>query len=176
MSNANRPDFGAVYRDHRRDVLRMCTAFLHDAMDSEDACQDAFLKSLQSREAFRGTSSPLTWVTSIAMNGCRGRLRRSRLEAAGLGRYFQVLPVEDDSPGPSGMDGWEPWLRPATLDQEALRVLGLRMEQDLGLREIAGRLGISRHAVNRALLRLRSVLRAGVCVPAQAGRSSRILR
>ena len=56
-------------------ILRLCLIYLGDRQLAEDAFQETFVKAWKHLPAFRGDSSPKTWLTRIALNTCRSMLR-----------------------------------------------------------------------------------------------------
>ena len=60
------------------DVLACCRAMVRDRTLAEDLAQDTFSRAIAGLAAFRGESSPRTWLLSIARNGCLDFLRRRR--------------------------------------------------------------------------------------------------
>ena len=69
--------FEALMRQHNRRLYRIARATLRDAVEAEDALQDAYVAALGSLAQFRGESSLATWLTRVVLNECLGRLRRS---------------------------------------------------------------------------------------------------
>jgi len=54
-------------------ALRLCG----NAADADDVVQEVFLQALRKWHTFRGDSEPGTWLYTIAMRTCRGRMRRA---------------------------------------------------------------------------------------------------
>lgn len=67
-------------------LLRLCTMILRDRQMAEEAVQDTLYRGYRGYAKFRGGSSEQTWLTRIAVNVCRDRLRRPdyRRERQGL--------------------------------------------------------------------------------------------
>jgi len=75
----------------------MALRILRDAGEAECVAQESFLKAYQALGSFRGGSSFETWITRIAINRCRDRLKRKRLVV-----FFHQNPAADaerDEPG-----------------------------------------------------------------------------
>ena len=65
-------------------VFRMCAALV-DRPSAEDLTQETYLRAMRSLATFRGDSSPLRWLLTIARRVCAeeiaGRQRRRQLES-----------------------------------------------------------------------------------------------
>ncbi len=70
--------FGILVRAYQGRIFGICLRLLRDRGEAECAAQDAFLKAYRALADFRGGSSFETWLTRIAVNGCRDRLKRKR--------------------------------------------------------------------------------------------------
>ena len=56
-------------------LLRAALAILGDPYEAEDAVQDAFLRWLEKRPAFRDEGHQRAWLLTVTANGCKSRLR-----------------------------------------------------------------------------------------------------
>src|SRR5262249_15895060 len=74
-----------LYRKHGPMVLRRARSILGNDQAAKDAMQEVFIKAIQAGSAFRGESSPTTWLYRVTTNHClnviRDRARRSELLA-----------------------------------------------------------------------------------------------
>jgi RNA polymerase sigma-70 factor (ECF subfamily) len=68
--------FHELIRPYERRVYAMALSFLHNEADAEDAAQEAFLKAFRNLASFRNEAKFGTWLTSIALNEARSRIRR----------------------------------------------------------------------------------------------------
>lgn len=68
--------FREIMRACNQPLFRVVRSVLRDDSEAEDALQETYLRAFRSLETFRGESSVLTWLTRIALNEARGRLRR----------------------------------------------------------------------------------------------------
>lgn len=68
----------AVMRRHNRRLFRLVRAILGNDAEAEDAVQDTYIRAFAALDSFAGHSSLETWLTAIALNEARGRLRRRR--------------------------------------------------------------------------------------------------
>jgi RNA polymerase sigma-70 factor (ECF subfamily) len=79
---------GELFDEHGPSILGLCRLILRDPVEAEDAAQQTFLSA--HRALLRGTEphEPAAWLTAIARNECRARIRR---------RELVVVPREDDA-------------------------------------------------------------------------------
>ena len=61
--------------EHGDHLLRLCTLYLGEQSQAEDAVQDTFLRALQAWPKFRGESTMETWLVRIAINVCKNQLK-----------------------------------------------------------------------------------------------------
>jgi len=80
-------DLRDLYARYGGSVYGRCYYLLKERSKAEDAMQDVFAKALGNGAAFRGESSPLTWLMTIATNHC---LNLIRAERAPWRRKFEV--------------------------------------------------------------------------------------
>jgi len=64
----------------REPLFRFLFGMLGSREEAEDMLQETWLVAHREREKFRGESALLTWLTGIALNLARRRIRRRRLE------------------------------------------------------------------------------------------------
>ena len=137
-------------------LLRMCALQLRDAYLAEDAVQETFLKAYRRMSGFRGESSELTWLTSIAIHVCRDMQRGSWFRHVDRRTDALELPeaaVPDEYPD-----------RTVIAEVQALppryrEVIALRYYQGLTLRETSDALRLSQTAVKARLNRANAILR-----------------
>lgn len=78
---------GIVFRWQRR-LLNLAWRFCRDRTMAEDMVQDVFLKAFRSLGTFRSESAFSTWLTAIALNTYRSRIRREGLPLENLDPAF----------------------------------------------------------------------------------------
>ena len=71
--------FSYFVRTYQRKIYGLAQRFLRDSGEAECVAQEAFIKAYQALGDFRGGSTFETWVTRIAINKCRDRLKRKRV-------------------------------------------------------------------------------------------------
>ena len=137
-------------------LLRMCALQLRDAQLAEDAVQETFLKAYRKLHTFRGESSELSWLTSIAIHVCRDMQRGSWFRR--VDRRVDV----DALPEASTTDRYpdSTVIREVTaLPPKYREVIVLRYYQGLTVRETAEALALSLTAVKARLNRANGMLR-----------------
>ena len=129
-------------KDYYGSLLRLTSSILHDPHEAEDSVQETFLAANRNLEKFRNQSSPRTWLTAIAINVCRGRLRKRRarqslynaLEAFHLVKNTPQSPEETALQEESNSYLWD---LVEKLDEKHRLPLILRYVQELSIAEIA---------------------------------------
>jgi RNA polymerase sigma-70 factor (ECF subfamily) len=71
----DRDAFEGIVRRWQRRLLDLAWRFCRDRSLAEDMAQEAFLKAFRSLASFRGESAFSTWLTAVALNTYRSRLR-----------------------------------------------------------------------------------------------------
>ena len=128
----------------------------------DDVVQEVFVAALKRQRDFRGDSSLWTWLSAIAVNQCRSRLRRRKSWRRWVG--FQ-RERHDQSPSPVVRDETSQRVRAAVaqLKQDDREVIVLFYLEDQSIRQIAEMLGKTGNAVevrlHRARRRLASLLK-----------------
>jgi RNA polymerase sigma-70 factor (ECF subfamily) len=74
--------FSELFDRHEGGVYRLTLAILGNEKDAEDAVQDTFLKLFERLHDYRHDSAFTTWLTAVAVNVCRDRLRRLKVRRA----------------------------------------------------------------------------------------------
>lgn len=68
--------FLRIYEQNKEPVLRTCYMFLKDCQLAEDAAQEVFYRVYCKLHTFSGRSDIKTWITAIAVNICKDKLRK----------------------------------------------------------------------------------------------------
>jgi len=86
--------FAGIVRRWQRRLLGLAWRFCRDRARAEDMAQEAFLKAFRSLPQFRGEASFSTWLTAVALNVYRSRLRTDGPPLLGLdaARVLAALP------------------------------------------------------------------------------------
>jgi RNA polymerase sigma-70 factor, ECF subfamily len=162
--------FHELIRPYERRVYAMALSFLRNEADAEDAAQEAFLKAFRNLASFRGEAKFGTWLTTIALNEARSRIRRRdaiRMESLDE-------PHEDgEAASPALLRDWKE-IPSEALERKEIRLLlqkavtalpliyrevfRLRDVEQLSVQEAAQALGITISAVKVRLHRARMML------------------
>ena len=163
--------FGQLVGRYERSVYHIVQGILDNPADSEEVLQEAFLKALQHIGDFRGEAQFRTWLTRIAINEARMRLRKYRPK---LHDSIDEAPDDAMDMRPRELRDWQPnpeerlaGVELARLLEKAIRalppiyreVLLLRDVEHLSNEETAQALGISLPATKARLLRARLMMR-----------------
>lgn len=68
----------AIVQRHNQRLFRTARAVMRDDAEAEDVVQAAYIQAFANLAAFRGEAQFSTWLTKIALNEARGRMRRRR--------------------------------------------------------------------------------------------------
>lgn len=158
--------YGDLVLAHQAYLHGLCTAILGDPHEAEDAAQVAFIKAYKALPAFAGQAKFRTWLTRIAVNQCKDRirqLRRRRLVSLDASlEAGQPLPAalvhrpEAPLPGTAAI----PLEVLERLSPGERDLLGLLQADDsLSYGDLGARLGLSLDSVKGRLKRARQKLR-----------------
>ena len=165
--------FEALVRAHHGPVFRLARRLLHNVEDAKEVTQESFLAAYEGLAGYRGLSSPLSWLMSIAYNKAVDRLKRNRkfdeisaqdFDASETWQRVALVGKITDrprNPEQTLLDGQlrahlETALQHVPPDSRA--VFELRELQGLSGREVASALHISEAAVRVRLHRVRQYL------------------
>ncbi len=159
--------FELLVRRYSQRIYRTMRAILNTD-DLDDAVQQAFINAYTHLNQFAGRSSVSTWLTRIAINEGRGRLRPARRN------WAVAVPEEDvrdtvrsDEPNPeeqmmsvelqqavsAGID---------SLPETYRTVLKLRQIDGMSTSDVAKRLGVQTDVVKTRLYRARRIVRDNI--------------
>jgi RNA polymerase sigma-70 factor (ECF subfamily) len=161
----------ALIRAHEAQVYRLAVSMLDDAVEADEATQDAFIIALDRLNTFRGEASFATWLYAIALNVCRGRLRKRRARERLMQVLHALFHVETASPLPeqqaiANEAEAAVWQAIRALNDVHREVIVLRYFHDLRQAEIAQVLGVTDRTVRARLHaaheRLRDLLKGPI--------------
>lgn len=161
--------FHELIRPYERVVYLTAMSVLRDTSEAEDAAQEAMIKAYRGLRRFRGDAKFSTWLTSIALNEARSRLRKSaRVKVQSLD---DAEPEEDYTP--FLVADWRE-IPSETLERKELamhieraieglppsyrEVFLLRDKEEMSIEEIAQALGVKANLVKVRLFRARMML------------------
>ncbi|MEW5869318.1 MAG: sigma-70 family RNA polymerase sigma factor [Chloroflexota bacterium] len=137
-------------------VHRLTLSILDDPGEAEDAAQEAFIAAERALPGYRGQATPKTWLTTIAVNFCRRRLRRRRGRAAlqAALQAVHLLAAPEDGPEQTAIQDEarrELWQAVDALGEKHRLPLILRYVHELSVPEIAASLGLNEGTVHSRL-------------------------
>lgn len=89
--------FNQLLIDYYPSIHRLALSILDDRNDADDMTQETFISAYYSLPEFRSESNLKTWLYSIALNACRGRLRKRKVQY-GLVNTLQSLHLLNSPP------------------------------------------------------------------------------
>ena len=157
-------DFDSVVRQHWPRILRFLVGAVRDADVAETLTQDCFLRAYRSRGGFRGDSTVITWLMTIAVNLVRDRARsrrfqfwrraeRSAVDSTLIGEWVPDRQMSPEHRAFINEQVQAVWAATANLSERQRTVFLLRFVEDLDILEIAEATGLSENAVNVHLFR-----------------------
>jgi RNA polymerase sigma-70 factor (ECF subfamily) len=81
-------------------IRRLALSILDDLHDAEDAAQESFVAAHRSLTGFRDEADPKTWLTAIAVNVCRGRLRKRKVRHTLMATLQSLHLIRHSTPTP----------------------------------------------------------------------------
>ncbi len=159
--------FELIMRRYNQRLYRLVRSILIDPHESEDALQEAYVRAYQHLGQFAGRARLSTWLSRIAVNEARARIRR-RQRIVSAGRQGIALEEMAGRDAPPDREMCSAELREAIAQAlEALpcplrMVFVLREVEGLGTAETAESLGITPANVKVRLHRAREQLRAAL--------------
>ncbi len=156
-------DIESLVTAHYPYVRRLALSIMDDPDEADDAAQEAFIAANRGLATFRGQSEVKTWLTSITVNACRGRLRKRKARQA-LSTTLQSLHLaRPPQPSPENLAvereaDRQLWQAVDALDDKHRLVVILRYVHELTTSEIAATLDISPGTVHSRLFYARRQL------------------
>jgi RNA polymerase sigma-70 factor (ECF subfamily) len=134
-------------------AFRLALSLLDDPAEAEEAAQDALIAALSKLDTFRGQAKFTTWLYTITLNVCRGRLRKRRAQARLTGilqALFRFSNPTEPPPEQVTMQQEQDatlWQAINTLDDRRRETIILRYYHGLTLPEIGQVLGVSERTI-----------------------------
>jgi RNA polymerase sigma-70 factor (ECF subfamily) len=149
---------------YRAGLYRLAFAMLGDADEAEDALQQTFINAIRHLNRYQKGTNFRAWLYTIAVNTCRGALRKrsTRLALTGLlGRIQQHAsdPAGAEQVVAQGETTRQLWTAVAGLAEKHRLVILLRFQQEMSIAEIARVLSIPKKTVYSRLYDALRVLR-----------------
>jgi RNA polymerase sigma-70 factor (ECF subfamily) len=86
-----------LVRDYYPYIRRLALSILDDSHEADDAAQDTFIAANHALSGFRAEAHIKTWLSAIAINVCRGRLRKRKVRLA-LQKSLNTLHILSNTP------------------------------------------------------------------------------
>ena len=155
--SGERDAFSVLVRRYMPAVHALAFAHTGNHADADDVVQETFLKAYTSLDTLREASRFGSWVATISKNTARSvsRKRVQRAEVA-MGEPAPEAAATSDVEARELRELLKRQIE--QLDESHREVLLLHYFTGMSAREIAGILGVSRHAVHKRLQRARNVL------------------
>jgi RNA polymerase sigma-70 factor (ECF subfamily) len=180
--------FHELIQPYERMVFMTCFSIVKNETDAEDCAQDAMVNAYRHLSKFRGDSRFSTWLTTIAVNEARQRLRR--LKRSKEDSLDEPIEGEEQEISPAPLTDWRE-IPLEALERKELReelreavaqlpdiyrqIFVLRDIDELNVAEAAATLGINENMVKVRLHRARMMLQKRLApilktsVPARKG-------
>lgn len=162
-----------LFLAHYPAICRLAYSILLDPSEAEEAAQDAFLSALDALDNFQGKATFKTWLFSITINVCRGRLRKrrvlERLKRSLIGQFLlsrEGLTRQDGQHPEQAVIGNEVrerlWQAVGRLDEKYRLPVILYYDHNLPVAEIALALHANEQTIYTRLYTARERLRAAL--------------
>ncbi len=131
-----------LVREYYPAVCRLAISIMDDPQEGDDIAQETFIAAHRSLSRFRHESEPKTWLFAIAINSCRGKLRKrkvvnvlkSTLHSLHLLKDPPISPEQASIQNEANLDVYR---AVASLDEKHRLPLILRYVHDLSVPDIA---------------------------------------
>ena len=145
-----------LIREYYAYINRLARSILDDLHEAEDVAQETFIAAHHSLAGFRNESNPKTWLSAIAINACRGRLRKRKVRQV-LTNTLQALHLMKNNPASPEQTAIQNetdqsiWKAVDRLDEKHRIPVILRYVHALNVPEIAHMLNLSQGTVHSRL-------------------------
>lgn len=163
--------FHDLIRPYERMVFLTAFSILKSELEAEDVAQETFISAYRHLNSFRGDSKFSTWLTTIAINASRQRIRKGK--RAAFDSIEEISEESDNEFTPAFLTDWRE-VPLETLERKELRealrkavaelpehyrtVFTLRDLEEMNIQETAEALGINQGLVKVRLRRARIML------------------
>ena len=159
-------DFNLLYERYFQRVFSFAYTRLRNRADAEEVVQETFTAVFRSIDAYRGSSSLLSWIYGIAKNTVNNHVRRAKAHEARIERAEHELQRSGYSLGSCTPEENLNLQRCGEAIQRSfssvadwhVEVFVLRHIENLSISEIASRMSRSNDAVRSSLYRLKRML------------------
>lgn len=141
-------ELNRLVAEYQKTLLHMCSFWLKDALQAEDAVQEVYIKAYKALPGFRHECSEKTWLLRIAANVCRD-MQKSRWSRF-VNRSVDIANLPEPAYEMTGHDD-EVIQAVQVLPAQLREVILLHFWQHMSLTEIAVILNTSLSTVSRRL-------------------------
>jgi RNA polymerase sigma-70 factor (ECF subfamily) len=146
----------ALVEQYYTTIFRLALSILDDPDEAEDATQETLIAAILNLDHYRGESSLKTWLYAIALNTCRGHLRKRKARQTMRKAWQTLQSLVSKSPTPEEravLTETEAlvWQAVDSLAEKQRLPVILRYVHSLTVPEIAHILGISEGTVHSRL-------------------------
>ena len=155
--------YGILYDRYSNKVYRKCISFVKDETVAQDMVQDIFLKVFFQLPKFKGNSRFSTWLYAITYNFCVEHYRKnSKIKQVEIGDHHDQ--VDDESEDLEILEYRVDQLKQALdkIDPHEKKLLLMKYQDDISIKEIMNELEISESAVKMRLSRARQRVKSVV--------------
>ena len=148
--------FEFLLREYYPYIHRLALSILNDVHEADDVTQDTFVAAYHSLAGFRNESDPKTWLSAIAINASRGRLRKHKVRQMLSNTLQSIHLLKSTPPSPELVaiqheSDQYIWKIVEGLDDKHRLPVILRYVHDLKPPEIANILHVSQGTVHSRL-------------------------
>jgi len=162
--------FGELVRRHWRKCVDLGCYFLRNRGDAEDQVQNAVMKAYQHLDQYQAEAEFATWLSRIVANQClmlmreRRRARFVYLDEPSSEPKSLPIQLSSGGPDPEGAYSYDQLTQVLEAEVNCIprllrNVVLLRDIQELPMRDVAERLGLTVSAAKSRLVRARAELR-----------------
>lgn len=91
-----KPDIDKLINQYSQRLVRLSYMILKDTYLAEEAAWDTLYRAYNSYSQFRRESSESTWITSIAINVCKGYMRKSSYKEIASSDFISLDYASED--------------------------------------------------------------------------------
>lgn len=169
MRTRTRDGIAQAIEAHADTVMRVCTIYMREPADREDAFQETFLRLARHKLPFTDDEHRKAWLIRVCTNVCKDMLKRASRRDESLDALGEdgFSPVGDDGQeGQRELEGQEVVHALTLIDERYRMPLYLRFYEDYTASQIAKALGIPENTVytyiSRGKQQLKGVLSHGL--------------
>jgi RNA polymerase sigma-70 factor (ECF subfamily) len=146
----------ALVQQYHAAIYRLALSMLDDPDEAQDATQEAFIAAALNLHCYRGESSLKTWLYAIALNTCRGHLRKRKARRAMRQTWHTLQSLVSGPPTPEetamrSETDIRLWQAVDALDEKHRMAVILRYAHNLSIPEIAQTLNVNEGTVHSRL-------------------------